>query len=60
MMVDAFGVCLTRHIEDLKGQVNKLVLEELLFSHDIKPPYTNVHQWDVKNAKCHLTLDTQL
>jgi hypothetical protein len=51
MMVDAFGVCSTRHIKDLKGQVNKLVVEELLFSHDIKPPYTNVHQWDVKKCK---------
>ncbi len=31
--------------------MNKLVVEELLFSHDIKPPYTNVDEWNVKKCK---------
>jgi len=46
MMAHKFGICqTTRYIEDLKGQMNKLVVEELLYNnHDIKPPYTNVNQ----------------
>jgi hypothetical protein len=51
MMVDAFDVCQTRYIEDLKRQVNKSVVEELLYSHGIKPPYTNADQWNVKKFK---------
>ncbi len=31
--------------------MNKLVVEELLFNHDIKPPYINVDQWNVKKCK---------
>jgi hypothetical protein len=41
---DAFGVSQIGYIEDPKGHVNKLVVEELLYNHDIKPPYTNTDQ----------------
>jgi hypothetical protein len=51
MMVDAFDVCQARYIEDPKKQVNKLVVEELLYNHGIKPPYTNADQWNVKKFK---------
>jgi hypothetical protein len=46
MMANAFGLCQTiKYIEDPKGQMNKLVVEELLYNnHDIKPPYTNADQ----------------
>jgi hypothetical protein len=46
MMANVFGICqTTKYIEDPKGQVNKLVVEELLYNnHDIKPPYTNADQ----------------
>jgi hypothetical protein len=27
------------------------MVEELLFSHDIKPPYTNTNQWNVKECR---------
>ncbi len=52
-MAHKFGICqTTRYIEDLKGQMNKLVVEELLYNnHDIKPPYTNVNQQNVKKCK---------
>jgi hypothetical protein len=32
-MVDAFGACQTRYIEDPKGHVKKLVVENLLYNH---------------------------
>jgi hypothetical protein len=46
MMVNVFGICqTTKYIEGLKGQVNKLVVEESLYNnHDIKPPYTIADQ----------------
>jgi hypothetical protein len=28
-----------------------MLVEKLLFSHDIKPPYTNVDKWNVNNCK---------
>jgi hypothetical protein len=40
--------------------ISKLMMEELLYNHDIKPPYTNVDQWNSISAKYHLALDTQL
>jgi hypothetical protein len=39
-MTYAFKVCQIGYIEDPKAQMNKMVVEELLFNHDIKPPYT--------------------
>ncbi len=42
LIVDAFGVYQSGYIEDPKGHVTKTFAEELLFKHDIKPPYTNV------------------
>lgn len=50
IMTNAFGVCQSGYIKDSKGQMNKMVVE-LLFSHDIKPPYTNADQWNVKKRK---------
>ncbi len=52
-MANVFGICqTTKYIEDPKGQVNKLVVEELLYNnHDIKPPYTNADQQNVKKCK---------
>lgn len=43
MMVDVFSVCQARYIEDPKGQVNKLIVGELLYNHGIMPPYTNAN-----------------
>jgi hypothetical protein len=43
MMVDAFSVCQAGYIEYPKGQVNKLIIGELLYDHGIKPPYTNAN-----------------
>ncbi len=51
MMVDAFSVCQAMCIEDPKGQVNKLVIGELLYDHGIKPPNTNANQWNGKKFK---------
>jgi hypothetical protein len=50
-MFDAFNVCQARYVEDPKGQVNKLVVGELLYDHDIKPPYTNANWWNRKKFK---------
>jgi hypothetical protein len=43
LIVDAFGVCKNGYVEDPNGHVTKILVEELLFKHDIKPPYTNVN-----------------
>ncbi len=37
MMVDVISVCQAGYMEDPKGQVNKLVVGELLYNHGIKP-----------------------
>ncbi len=47
---DAFGVYKNGYVEDPNGHVTKTLVEESLFKHDIKPPYTNVN--------CQLTFDT--
>jgi len=62
MTVDAFGVCQAGYVEDPKGQVNKLVVGELLYNHGIKPSYANANQYSgmERSPKCHLTLNTQL
>jgi hypothetical protein len=46
MMANVSRICqTTKCIEYPRGQMNKLVLEELLYNnHDIKPPYTNADQ----------------
>jgi len=31
--------------------VTKMLVEELLFNHDIKPPFINANKWNVKNCK---------
>jgi hypothetical protein len=59
IMAYAFGVCQTRYIEDPKGQMNKMVVEELLFNHDIKPLYTMQISGMFKKIKCHITSNTQ-
>jgi hypothetical protein len=51
MMAHAFRVCQVGYIEDPKGQMNKLVVGELLYIHGIKPPYTNANQWNKKRSK---------
>ncbi len=57
-MVNVFGICqTTKYIEGLKGQVNKLVVEESLYNnHDIKPPYTIADQQNVKKCKMPLNI----
>ncbi len=40
IMAYAFKAYQIGYIEDPKAQMNKMVVEELLFNHDIKPPYT--------------------
>jgi len=40
IMVYAFKVYQIGYIEDPKVQMNKMVVEKLLFNRDIKPPYT--------------------
>ncbi len=42
LIADAFGVYQSGYVEDPKGKVIKTWVEELLFKHDIWPPYTNV------------------
>jgi hypothetical protein len=37
--------------------VTKILVEKLLFKHDIKPPYTNANRWNVK--KCKLPIDVK-
>ncbi len=53
MIVNVFNVCQSGYVEGPKGQVTETLIEKLLFKHDIKPPYTNANQWNIK--KC-LTL----
>jgi len=43
MIVNAFGVCNSGYVENPHGHVTKTLVEELLFKHDIKPPYTNAN-----------------
>jgi hypothetical protein len=43
LMVDAFGVYKNGYVEDPNGHVAKILVEELLFKNDIKPPYTNAN-----------------
>jgi hypothetical protein len=31
--------------------MTKTLVKELLFKHDIRPPYTNADQWNVKKCK---------
>jgi hypothetical protein len=52
----AFGVCQNGYIEDSKGQVIKTLTKELLFKHDIKPPYTNAKQWNVNKCKLPISV----
>lgn len=61
-MANAFGICQTiKYIEDPKGQMNKLVVEELLYNnHDIKPPYTNAYQQNVKKCKINIKYPTMI
>ncbi len=40
IITNAFGVYQSGYVEDPKGQVTRLLIEELLFGHDV-PPYTN-------------------
>jgi hypothetical protein len=39
------------YVEDPKGHVTKMLVEDLLFRHDIKPPYTNADQWNIKKIQ---------
>ncbi len=43
IIVDAFGISQNGYVEDPNGQVIKLLVKEFIFSHDIKPPYTNAY-----------------
>lgn len=62
MMANVFGICQTiKYIEDLKRQMNKLVVEKLLYNnHDIKPPYTNAYQQNVKKCKINIKYPTMI
>jgi len=42
LVADAFGVYYSGYVEDCKRQVTKKLAKDLLFKHDIKPPYTNI------------------
>jgi len=59
IMVYAFKVCQIGYIKDPKVQMNKMVVKELLFNHDIKPPYTMQISGMLKLKKCHITSNTQ-
>jgi hypothetical protein len=37
--------------------MTKTLAKELLFKHDIRPPYTNADQWNVK--KCKLLINVK-
>jgi hypothetical protein len=43
LIAHAFGVYKNGYVEDPNGHVTKTLVEELLFKHDIKPPYTNAN-----------------
>jgi hypothetical protein len=43
IIIDAFKFCHSEYVEDPMGQVTKMLVEELLFRHDMKPPYTNAN-----------------
>ncbi len=47
----AFGVYQSGYVEDPKGHVTKMLVEELLFNHDIKPLYINTNKWNIKKWK---------
>ncbi len=57
LVADAFGVYYSGYVEDCKRQVTKKLTKDLLFKHDIKPPYTNIDQWNVK--KCKLPINVK-
>jgi len=52
----AFGVYKSGYVEDPNGHVTKTLVEELLFKHDIKPPYTNANQWNFKKCKLPINI----
>ncbi len=56
IIVYAFGVCYSGYVKDPKGHVTKMLVEELLFSHDTKPPYTNEDKWNVKKCKMPINI----
>jgi len=43
LIANAFGVYKSGYVENPNGHVTKTLVEELLFKHDIKPPYTNAN-----------------
>jgi hypothetical protein len=52
----AFGVCQSGSVEDPKGHVTRMLVEELLFNHDIKPPYINTNKWNIKKCKIPINI----
>ncbi len=57
MIVNVFGVCYSGYFEDPRRYTTKTLAKELLFKHDIRPPYTNVDQWNAK--KCKLLINVK-
>jgi hypothetical protein len=57
LIANAFNVCQSGYVEGPKGQVTKKLVEKLLFKHDIKPPYKNANQWNIK--KCKLPINVK-
>ncbi len=42
LIADAFSVYQNGYVEDLKRPMTKALAKELLYKHNINPPYTNV------------------
>jgi hypothetical protein len=52
----AFGLCQSGYAKDPKGHVTKMLVEELLFNHDIKPPYINTNKYNIKKCKIPINI----
>ncbi len=51
-----FGVCQSGYVEDPKGHVIKMLVEELLFNHDIKPLYIYTNKWNINKCKIPINI----
>ncbi len=50
LIVDVFGVCVERYVEESKGQVSKSLVVQALQSCRLAPTNSSVDQWKFKSA----------
>ncbi len=58
MIIDVFGVCLEGYVEDLKGQVSKIVTLQALSSCRITSTNSTRDQWNAKSLSYHTLSNT--